>query len=128
MHFYQGNFLCFALVNAFLGYREYNHAAINPAPKQKSPAEGFEREREQARLKQFKRNFIPIFLAVNGADWLQVSWESKFRSGLLILAGTVYLPTLQRYLEIFRLMFWWACLILEQMKKASARKESQHYS
>ncbi|KAH7330487.1 hypothetical protein BKA65DRAFT_509480 [Rhexocercosporidium sp. MPI-PUGE-AT-0058] len=71
MHFYQGNFLCFALLNAFFGYREYSHVVDTPAQKPKSPAEGFEREKERGRLKQFKRNFIPIYLAVNGADWLQ---------------------------------------------------------
>ncbi|KAG4439332.1 hypothetical protein IFR05_005207 [Cadophora sp. M221] len=71
MQFYQGNFFCFALVNALLGYREYSHAVVNPAQKPKSPTEGFEREKARGRLKQFKRNFIPIYLAVNGADWLQ---------------------------------------------------------
>jgi hypothetical protein len=73
MEFYQGNFLCFALLNAILGYREYGHVVVTPAQKPKSPAEGFEREKARGRLKQFKRNFIPIYLAVNGADWLQVS-------------------------------------------------------
>ncbi|PVH73792.1 DUF791-domain-containing protein [Cadophora sp. DSE1049] len=58
-------------MNAALGYREYSRDTIRLEQKPKSPAEGFVREKARGKLKQFKWNFIPIYLAVNGADWLQ---------------------------------------------------------
>ncbi|KAK0103159.1 hypothetical protein ONS95_014958 [Cadophora gregata] len=71
MQFYHGNFLAFAFLNAVLGYREHSRGTIRLEQKPKSPAEGFVRENSKAKLKKFKWNFIPIYLAVNGADWLQ---------------------------------------------------------
>lgn len=75
MQFYHGNFLALAFMNAALGYREYSRDTIRLEQKPKSPAEGFVREKAKGKITQFKRRFIPLYLAVNGADWLQVSWE-----------------------------------------------------
>ncbi|KAL2067582.1 hypothetical protein VTL71DRAFT_2007 [Oculimacula yallundae] len=71
MHFYHGNLLCFALLNSILVYNEYSHKKVTSAQKPKLPSEGFERESARDKLKKFKWSFIPVYLAVNGADWLQ---------------------------------------------------------
>ncbi|KAH7383469.1 hypothetical protein BKA64DRAFT_735687 [Cadophora sp. MPI-SDFR-AT-0126] len=71
MQFYQSNFLALVLVNAGLGYRQYGRDTVRLEQMPKSPAEGFARERARKSLKRFKWNFIPIYIAVNGADWLQ---------------------------------------------------------
>lgn len=58
-------------MNAALGYREYSRDTIRLEQKPKSPAEGFVREKAKGKITQFKRRFIPLYLAVNEADWLQ---------------------------------------------------------
>ena len=71
MDFYKGNFAVFALVNAALAYREYRQ--VEPLVEVKDDDDSkLEAEGMRAVLSKFKWNFIPIYLLVNGADWLQV--------------------------------------------------------
>jgi MFS transporter, MFS domain-containing protein family, molybdate-anion transporter len=70
MDFYKGNFAVFALVNALLAYREYRQE--EPLQEFKDDDAKLEAEGTRAVLNKFKWNFIPIYLLVNGADWLQV--------------------------------------------------------
>ncbi len=73
MEFYQGNFAVFALLNTIFAYREYSQDLdILPG---KDDRKGFEERAEDNTkniLKLFTWNFLPIYLLVNGADWLQV--------------------------------------------------------
>ena len=79
MDFYKGNFAVFALVNAGLAYRDYRQVEplveVKDDDDSKSEAEGV-----KAVLSKFKWNFIPIYLLVNGADWLQVRRPPQIRS------------------------------------------------
>ena len=72
MDFYKGNLAAFALLNAVLAFREYRQVVplLEKDDDSKLEAEG-----TREALKKFKWNFIPIYLLVNGADWLQV-WVS----------------------------------------------------
>jgi len=70
MEFYQGNFAVFALINALLAYREYRQDESIQA--QKEDGQKVDAENSREILKAFKLKFIPIYLLVNGADWLQV--------------------------------------------------------
>jgi hypothetical protein len=69
MDFYKGNFAAFALLNAILAFREYRQVE---APQEKDDESRLEAEGTRVVLDKFKWNFIPIYLLVNGADWLQV--------------------------------------------------------
>jgi hypothetical protein len=69
MDFYKGNFAAFALLNAVLAFREYRQV---DAPQEKDDESRAEAEGKRVVLDKFKWNFIPIYLLVNGADWLQV--------------------------------------------------------
>jgi len=70
MDFYKGNFAAFALLNAVLAFIEYRKVE---ARQEKDVETKLEVEETRAGLDKFKWNFIPIYLLVNGADWLQVS-------------------------------------------------------
>jgi hypothetical protein len=69
MDFYKGNFVVFALLNAGLAFREYRQVETRQG---KDDESGLETEEKAVVLNKFKWNFIPIYLLVNGADWLQV--------------------------------------------------------
>jgi hypothetical protein len=69
MDFYKGNFAAFALLNAVLAFREYRQVDARQEKDDESKAEA---EGKRVVLDKFKWNFIPIYLLVNGADWLQV--------------------------------------------------------
>jgi hypothetical protein len=66
MEFYQGNFAAFVLLNILLAYREYRQEPATDAGKTSHD------EATKIVVNKFKWNFIPIYLLVNGADWLQV--------------------------------------------------------
>jgi len=66
MEFYQGIFVAFALLNFLLAYREYRE---EPAADAENKSHD---EATKIEVNKFKWNFIPIYLLVNGADWLQV--------------------------------------------------------
>jgi len=70
MEFYQGNFAVFALINALLAYREYRQDESVEVQKEDGQKVDVEKSREA--LKAFKLKFLPIYLLVNGANWLQV--------------------------------------------------------
>ena len=78
MDFYTGNFAAFALLNAVLAFREYRqvYARQENGDGPKAEAEG-----KRVVLDKFKWNFIPIYLLVNGADWLQVRKSCWFPRG-----------------------------------------------
>jgi len=74
MDFYKGNFAAFALLNAVLAFIEYRQVE---ARQEKDVETKLEEEGTRAVLDKFKWNFIPIYLLVNGADWLQVSLSQE---------------------------------------------------
>lgn len=90
MQFYQTNFAVFAVINALLTYREYRQVEV--VPFEKDARKLVQAHDHKAELKRFKRRFLPIYLLVNGADWLQVCLLPPF-SGQLSLTriGTLYL-------------------------------------
>ncbi|KAH6665715.1 hypothetical protein B0J14DRAFT_660414 [Halenospora varia] len=69
MQFYQTNFAVFAVINALLTYREYRQVEV--VPFEKDARKLVQAHDHKAELKRFKRRFLPIYLLVNGADWLQ---------------------------------------------------------
>ncbi|KAF4628042.1 hypothetical protein G7Y89_g10112 [Cudoniella acicularis] len=71
MQFYQSNFAAFAVLNALLAYREYRQEGVEPVEIEKDPRKQVESNDHKAELKLFKWRFLPIYLLVNGADWLQ---------------------------------------------------------
>jgi hypothetical protein len=72
MNFYQSNFAAFVLLNVVLAYREYKQGGEGKLDeKETSPRKQVESNDKEA-LKRFKWRFLPIYLLVNGADWLQV--------------------------------------------------------
>ena len=71
MDFYKGNFAAFALLNAVLAFIEYRHVEAKQE-KNEDEATLLDVEGSRVALDKFKWNFIPIYLLVNGADWLQV--------------------------------------------------------
>ncbi|PMD29534.1 DUF791-domain-containing protein [Hyaloscypha variabilis F] len=68
MDFYKGNFAAFALLNAVLAFVEYRQVE---ARQEKDDEAKLDAEGMRVLLDKFKWNFIPIYLLVNGADWLQ---------------------------------------------------------
>jgi len=74
MDFYKGNFAVFALLNAGLAFREYRQVETR---QEKDDESGLEAEGKAVVLNKFKWNFIPIYLLVNGADWLQVGEKNS---------------------------------------------------
>ena len=75
MEFYQTNFAAFVLLNIVFAYREYRQSDKAAAADEKDGesrklVEGGQ-EGNHA-IKAFKWRFLPIYLLVNGADWLQV--------------------------------------------------------
>jgi hypothetical protein len=94
MDFYKGNFAVFALLNAGLAFREYRQVGTR---QEKDDGLGLEAEGKAVVLNKFKWNFIPIYLLVNGADWLQVRERfSEIARLNLTSAGTIHLPIVQR--------------------------------
>ena len=75
MDFYKGNFAAFALLNAVLAFVEYRQVE---ARQEKDNEAKLDAEEMRVLLDKFKWNFIPIYLLVNGADWLQVSIVRSF--------------------------------------------------
>jgi hypothetical protein len=73
MEFYQGNFAVFALLNTIFAYREYSQdlVVLQGKDDEKRVEEATENDTKNV-LKLFTWNFLPIYLLVNGADWLQV--------------------------------------------------------
>jgi MFS transporter, MFS domain-containing protein family, molybdate-anion transporter len=67
MDFYKLNFVGFVLVNSLFTY-------VNWRNEDESVAEPDEKKSDTPKttLFQFKLRFLPIYLLVNGADWLQV--------------------------------------------------------
>ncbi|RDL38672.1 MFS general substrate transporter [Venustampulla echinocandica] len=70
MDFYLWNFAVLALLNVLLAYREYrvkktSQPQLNDAKRQVAANDAKEN------LKSFKWRFLPVYLLVNGADWLQ---------------------------------------------------------
>ncbi|TVY80369.1 Molybdate-anion transporter [Lachnellula suecica] len=89
MEFYQANFAAFALFNILLAYREYRQEeTIAP---EKDARKRVESNDTKELLRLFKWRFLPIYLLVNGADWLQGLAEevvaALFMTGFL--AGAV---------------------------------------
>ncbi len=92
MDFYKSNLTVFALLNALLAFREYRQ--VEPIQEIKDEDGKLEAEGARAVLKKFKWNFIPIYLLVNGADWLQVSELLVQLVQWLTSPGPIYLPAI----------------------------------
>jgi hypothetical protein len=86
MNFYQSNFAAFVLLNAVLAYREYRQGGeIQLAEKEEINPRKLVESNDKEALKKFKWRFLPIYLLVNGADWLQVCGLAKREAyGLII--------------------------------------------
>ncbi|TVY18763.1 Molybdate-anion transporter [Lachnellula arida] len=79
MDFYPTNFAALALINVLLAYREYKQeVVIEP---EKGAREKVLKNDFQDLLKAFKWRFLPIYLLVNGSDWLQVSKNTRVSFG-----------------------------------------------
>jgi hypothetical protein len=76
MEFYQANFAAFALLNILLAYREYRQEEVTSVENEKDARKRVESNDNKELLKVFKWRFLPIYLLVNGADWLQVYFPS----------------------------------------------------
>ncbi len=70
MEFYQANFAVFAIINLVLAYREYAKHIVIYSTKRNERRD--DQDGGEEALSKFKRDFIPVYLLANGADWLQV--------------------------------------------------------
>lgn len=71
MEFYQANFIAFVFINILLAYREYRQEAA--VEYEKDGQKRVQSNDSKELLRKFKLRFLPIYLLVNGADWLQVN-------------------------------------------------------
>lgn len=108
MEFYQLNFAIFVVLNAVLAYREYRQTEVPQTEKESSARKLVASNDNKALLKSFKWRFLPIYLLVNGADWLQVGSPRDGFQGVssdFNITGTIYLSSLQRY--VFQHVLFW---------------------
>jgi MFS transporter, MFS domain-containing protein family, molybdate-anion transporter len=80
MDLYRSTFLCLLALNGVVLYRSWRSKTVTPPP---SPTRaenekadvvehrGRANDEDAARVSRLKWKFIPVFLLVNGADWLQ---------------------------------------------------------
>ena len=80
MDLYRSTFLCLLALNGVVLYRSWRSKTATPPP---SPTRaenekadvvehrGRANDEDAARVSRLKWKFIPVFLLVNGADWLQ---------------------------------------------------------
>jgi len=93
MEFYHANFASFALINVLLAYREYRQELVVECEQDAKGKVRFDDSKEV--LRAFKWRFLPIYLLVNGADWLQVcSLSHVIKFFCLIIKGAVYLSSI----------------------------------
>ena len=75
MDFYSTNVVVFVALNTALSYRQWRQQDGENGKKvagEGEPGEAGAMVAAQAVNKQFKRRFLPVYLLVFGADWLQV--------------------------------------------------------
>lgn len=103
MEFYQANFAVFAVFNLILAYREYaKHIVIYSTKKVERRDE---EDGGKEALSKFKRDFIPVYLLANGADWLQVRLALlDLIAATLTFQGTIHIPSIQRYKLSYHLL------------------------
>jgi MFS transporter, MFS domain-containing protein family, molybdate-anion transporter len=93
MEFYHANFASFALINVLLAYSEYRQDVL--VEHEEGAKEKVHINDSKELLKAFKWQFLPIYLLVNGADWLQVcSLFHVIETFCLIMIGTIHLPSI----------------------------------
>ncbi|KAG0651315.1 Molybdate transporter [Hyphodiscus hymeniophilus] len=73
MDFYSSNVVVFVAINLALSYRQwrYQDGKVNKTSGGSQPGEPEAILAAEAVNKQFKRRFLPVYLLVSGADWLQ---------------------------------------------------------
>ncbi|CAG8961757.1 hypothetical protein HYFRA_00006300 [Hymenoscyphus fraxineus] len=71
MEFYLLNLAIFVVLNALLAYREWRQKEDVETEKESDARKLVASNDTKALLKVFKWKFVPIYLLVNGADWLQ---------------------------------------------------------
>lgn len=73
MDFYSANVVVFVVVNAALSFRQWRQDGRAGMHKEMAGGEGHESIlAAEAVNRQFKKRFLPVYLLVFGADWLQV--------------------------------------------------------
>ena len=73
MNFYQYNIVAFVLLNTFLVYRQRRREGRARASSETNGKEDWEKTLAAEAVNwQFKKRFLPVYLLVFGADWLQV--------------------------------------------------------
>src|SRR3954467_9047153 len=99
MDFYLYNIIGFVLVNAFLAHRQH----LRDRRTKDSRLSGSTADREKMIVEdavnwQFKKLFLPVYLLVSGADWLQVCQNVRDGEASLILlfVGTIHIYLVQR--------------------------------
>jgi hypothetical protein len=73
MDFYSSNVLAFVAINAALLFRQWKQQNATTSNKIAGEGDSGAVLAAQAVNWQFKRRFLPVYLLVFGADWLQVS-------------------------------------------------------
>jgi hypothetical protein len=71
MDLYQSTLVAFLTLNVVLFYRSYRKRSV-VSEESEEPILDDSREEERCTLQQFKWRFFPIYLLVNGSDWLHV--------------------------------------------------------
>jgi hypothetical protein len=73
MGFYDYNLFVFVVLIAGFGYSQYKRDVVSSRNRENDSEEGKNaRIASKAVNWQFKKRFLPVYLLVNGADWLQV--------------------------------------------------------
>jgi len=93
MDLYQNTLAAFLTLNIFLFYRSYlNSSAI--LEESQEPILDDSKDEDRCTLQKFKWRFFPIYLLVNGSDWLHVCLPeiSDWFSLLTIFQGPYIYP------------------------------------
>jgi hypothetical protein len=75
MSFYDYNLFAFVCLISVVGYYQYNREAASSRSREDDDGESGKEASATAKAVnwQFKKRFLPVYLLVYGADWLQVS-------------------------------------------------------
>lgn len=94
MDFYLWNFAVLALLNVLLAFREYRLQETTSRPQLNDAKRQVAANDARENLKSFKWRFLPVYLLVNGADWLQVYLPIGLAALIVAdsLRGRTYIP------------------------------------
>lgn len=99
MDFYHYNLIAFVLLNTCLVYWQYRRDGKSKGSKETvGTAEREKQAAGEAMIWHFKKRYLPVYMLVVGADWLQVGWpfpvrdvSSQFRVHIFIQCTKVSL-------------------------------------